>query len=77
MPALLYVIAVLLVVAGLVGIVLPALPGTVLEASGDRFIVAAGHGSVRILELRPEGRRTMTARDFLAGHPIAVGARME
>ena len=54
-----------------------ALPGTVLEASGDRFIVAAGHGAVRILELRPEGRRTMTGRDFLAGHPIAVGARME
>jgi methionyl-tRNA formyltransferase len=54
-----------------------ALPGTVLEASGERLVVAAGHGTVRILELRPEGRRTMTARDFLAGHPVAVGARME
>ena len=54
-----------------------ALPGTVLEAGGDRFVVAAGHGAIRILELRPEGRRTMTAREFLAGHPVAVGARME
>jgi methionyl-tRNA formyltransferase len=54
-----------------------ALPGTVLEAASDRLVVAAGHGTVRILELRPEGRRTMTAREFLAGHKVAVGARME
>jgi methionyl-tRNA formyltransferase len=39
--------------------------------------VAAGHGTIQILELRPEGRRTMAARDFLAGHRLAVGARME
>jgi methionyl-tRNA formyltransferase len=54
-----------------------ALPGTLLEADADRLVVAAGHGAVRILELRPEGRRTMTAREFMAGHKLAVGARME
>jgi methionyl-tRNA formyltransferase len=54
-----------------------AIPGTVLEAEGERFVVAAGHGTIQILELRPEGRRTMTAREFLAGHRVAVGARME
>jgi methionyl-tRNA formyltransferase len=54
-----------------------AVPGTVLEAEGERFVVAAGHGTIQILELRPEGRRTMAARDFLAGHRLAVGARME
>jgi methionyl-tRNA formyltransferase len=54
-----------------------AIPGTVLEAEGDRLVIAAGHGAVRIVDLRPEGRRTMAARDFLAGHHIAVGARME
>jgi methionyl-tRNA formyltransferase len=54
-----------------------AIPGTVLEAESDRFVVAAGHGTIQILELRPEGRRTMAARDFLAGHRLAVGARME
>ena len=54
-----------------------ALPGTILEAEGDRLVVAAGHGTVRLLELRPEGRRTMTAREFLAGHRLAAGARME
>jgi methionyl-tRNA formyltransferase len=54
-----------------------AVPGIVLEADADRLVVAAGHGTIRILELRPEGRRTMTAREFLAGHKIAIGARME
>jgi methionyl-tRNA formyltransferase len=54
-----------------------AIPGTVLEAESDRFVVAAGHGTIQILELRPEGRRTMAARDFMAGRRIAVGARME
>jgi len=34
MPALLYIVAALLVLAGLVGIVLPALPGTVLIFAG-------------------------------------------
>ena len=54
-----------------------AVPGTILEAEGDRLVVAAGHGTIQILELRPEGRRTMAARDFMAGHRLAVGARME
>jgi hypothetical protein len=30
---------------------------------------------LEILELQPEGRRTMTAREFLAGRGIADGAR--
>ena len=54
-----------------------AVPGSVLEAEADRLVIAAGHGTLRILELRPEGRRTMTTREFLAGHKLAVGARME
>ena len=54
-----------------------AVPGSVLEAEADSLVIAAGHGTLRILELRPEGRRTMTTREFLAGHKLAVGARME
>jgi methionyl-tRNA formyltransferase len=52
-----------------------ALPGTVLEAAGDRLIAAAGHGTLRLIAIRPEGRRTMDAREFLAGHRVAAGAR--
>jgi methionyl-tRNA formyltransferase len=49
-------------------------PGTIMEATGDRLAVVAGDGEVlRILHLQPEGRRVMTAREFLAGRPVAAG----
>jgi methionyl-tRNA formyltransferase len=49
-----------------------AAPGTVLTGELD---VATGDGVLRILELQPEGRRVMPARDWLAGHAVAPGAR--
>jgi len=49
--------------------------GTIIEAHGDSLIVAAGEGRLRILEMQAEGRRPMTAREFLAGHPMRVGDR--
>lgn len=51
-------------------------PGTILEADRNGIVVACGDGSLRILELQPEGKRRMTARDFLAGHSLAVGDRL-
>jgi methionyl-tRNA formyltransferase len=54
----------------------PLLPGTVIEAAGDRLVIAAGEATAfRVLRLQPEGRRPMTAREFLAGHAVAAGAR--
>ena len=50
-----------------------ARPGTILEANGDDFLVAAGEGVVAITELQLEGRRPMIARDFLAGHHLTQG----
>jgi methionyl-tRNA formyltransferase len=53
-------------------------PGTIVRAAGDLLLVAAGDGTVlRILEIQPEGRRSMTARDFLAGHHLGVGDRFD
>jgi methionyl-tRNA formyltransferase len=55
-------------------------PGTILRAHGDELIVACGEGTtLRILEIQPEGGRTMTAREFLAGHGHGAqeGARFE
>jgi methionyl-tRNA formyltransferase len=50
-------------------------PGTVIDASGDGIHVATGHGQrLALIELQPEGRRAMQARDFLAGHAIPAGA---
>ena len=51
-----------------------AAPGTVLEAGGDRLRVAAGSGVVDVVELQAEGKRPMSVREFLAGHPIPSGA---
>ena len=50
--------------------------GTVLRATGDELVVACGEGTaLQILEIQPEGRRTMTAREFLAGRAIAPASR--
>ncbi len=49
-------------------------PGTVVHASADGLHVAAGNAtSLALLRVQPEGRRAMTARDFLAGTPLLVG----
>lgn len=48
-------------------------PGTVVEARGDRLRVACGSGVLSILEIQAEGRRAQSARDFLAGRPVAPG----
>jgi methionyl-tRNA formyltransferase len=50
-------------------------PGTVLDAGGDRLRIAAGTGSLEVLELQSEGKRPMAIREFLAGRRIAAGER--
>jgi methionyl-tRNA formyltransferase len=56
----------------------PDAPGTVVRAEPDRFEVVAGDGHVlRLLSIQPEGRRTMSAREYLAGRHVAPGARVE
>ena len=51
-------------------------PGDVVEAHGDRLLIAAGDGvALRVLVVQPAGRRAMDARDFLAGHRVATDAR--
>lgn len=50
--------------------------GTILQAQGDRLVVAAGERTaLALLGLRPEGRRAMTTREFLSGHRVEPGAR--
>lgn len=49
--------------------------GTIVDVASEGIDVAAGDGIVSILEIQPEGRRPMPARDFLAGHRLAPGDR--
>lgn len=51
----------------------PAVPGTIVEAAGDVLRVATGDGVLAIAQLHSEGRRPMTAREFLAGARLSAG----
>ncbi len=53
-----------------------AISGTILEADGDALAVATGEDVIRILQVQPEGRRAMTAREFLSGHRVVPGVRL-
>jgi methionyl-tRNA formyltransferase len=53
-----------------------AAPGTVVRADGETFAVATGDGLIEILKVQPEGRRPMTAREFLSGYKVPAGTRL-
>jgi methionyl-tRNA formyltransferase len=54
-----------------------AVPGTIVSASADGIGIATGGGGVlRIVQIQPEGRRVMSARDFLSGHKLEPGSRL-
>lgn len=59
----------------------PGEPGEILRVDADSVTAAAGEGILRILELQLEGRKRMTARDFLRGVRMqpgeVLGADME
>jgi methionyl-tRNA formyltransferase len=50
-------------------------PATIVDASGDRLVVQTGNGVLRVLTLQREGRRPVSAREFIAGGTIRPGAR--
>jgi methionyl-tRNA formyltransferase len=54
-------------------------PGLVTSDQGldQGLSVLAGDGQiVRLLQIQPEGRKTMSAREFLSGHRIEPGVRL-
>jgi methionyl-tRNA formyltransferase len=48
-------------------------PGTVLRHVERGIIVGSGEGSLLLLEIQLEGKRRMSAREFLRGFPLPVG----
>ncbi|MBQ7827556.1 MAG: methionyl-tRNA formyltransferase, partial [Clostridia bacterium] len=51
-------------------------PGTVISLSDKgqgQIVVACGSGAVSVTEVRPEGKGTMKAADFVRGRKITVG----
>jgi len=47
--------------------------GTVVWVGSDFIEVVTGNDSFLIKEVQLEGKRRMSVREFLAGHPINVG----
>jgi methionyl-tRNA formyltransferase len=48
--------------------------GQIVEAHGDKLVIACGGGTaLQLIELQPEGKRRMKARDFLNGTRVKVG----
>jgi methionyl-tRNA formyltransferase len=54
-----------------------AAPGTVVSADEHGIVVACGAGTALVItRLVPEGRRGMSAAEFLRGHGVRPGARL-
>jgi methionyl-tRNA formyltransferase len=53
-----------------------ALPGTVVRAAGGEIDVATGLGVLRLLEVQLEGKRRLTATEFLSGQSLREGDRL-
>jgi methionyl-tRNA formyltransferase len=52
-------------------------PGEVISAHRDDLIVQCGEATaLRLLEVQPESRKRMSAREFLAGKQLKVGDRL-
>lgn len=54
----------------------PVVPGTVLASGEDGIVVAAGEGTVRLVEVQPAGGRRMPAAAFARGHRLRPGDRL-
>lgn len=52
-------------------------PGAIVAVTRDYIEVAAGEGNLRICELQLEGKKRMSAHDFLLGVKVTVGELLD
>ena len=52
-------------------------PGDVLSVDPNEITVCCGDQAVQILKLQPDGKRPMSAAEFLRGHKLVPGDRFE
>jgi len=57
--------------------VLSGRPGEIIGIEKNGIFVACGCGGIVIRELQPQGRRRMTAGEFIAGHNLKIGDKFE
>lgn len=51
-------------------------PGEVVSVERDRIWVATAEGAVALTEVQLEGKRRVSVREFLAGHPLRTGTML-
>jgi methionyl-tRNA formyltransferase len=49
-------------------------PGVIVEISAESVSVCTGHGVIRVLELKPQGKKVMSAGAFMRGRHAKEGA---
>jgi methionyl-tRNA formyltransferase len=54
-----------------------AAPGTITAVGPEGFVVAAASGGVRVTRIQLEGKPAVSVRDFLNGHRMAPGDRLD
>jgi methionyl-tRNA formyltransferase len=52
-----------------------AAPGTITGVGKASFDVRCGEGGLRVKSVQLEGRKKMSAREFLSGHPLQAGGQ--
>ena len=52
-------------------------PGEILQADKSGIVIGCGEGALRVRTLQREGGRRMGAAEFLGGHPLALGTRLQ
>ena len=52
-------------------------PGTVISTSNEYFEVKCGQGALRVLEVKPEGRKRMAVHDYFLGNRIPEGTVLQ
>ena len=52
-------------------------PGEILQADKSGIVIGCGEGSLRVRTLQREGGRRMSAAEFLVGHPLTLGTRLQ
>ncbi|HIN85251.1 MAG TPA: methionyl-tRNA formyltransferase [Myxococcales bacterium] len=53
-----------------------AIPGTIIDVTGEQIVVACGEGAVSLDELQLEGRKRMRVSDLLRGFELKVGMQL-
>lgn len=50
-----------------------ARPGEVLSAEPQSLVIAAGEDALRLIKIQPDGKRGISAAEFLRGYPVRIG----